>query len=271
MSGVSRRSIVVAADGSDRNGAALGWAAAEALRRDVGLVVVRAVPAEGRADPALLAAAAGQLAAVLPRERVQTEVRVGRPEEVLCAEDSGVAMVVVGKRGMSALPRMLVGSTSLAVAARSPVPVVVVPDGWDPPAGDVRPLTVGVDPDHAHDLVLDAAFRRARRLGVPLIAVHGWEPPASLAAADEPAALEHRAHDRFAEVIDAWEKRFPTVDVRRVASSQHPAVAVLDAADAQLLVLGRRAGSGFSGFGFGSVTRAVLHYASCPVLVVPAD
>ena len=75
----------------------------------------------------------------------------------------------------------------------------------------------------------------------------------------------------FAAVIDAWEKRFPTVELRRTTSDRHPAVAVLDAADAQLLVLGRRAGSGFSGFGFGSVTRAVLHYASCPVLVVPAD
>lgn len=271
MSPMSSSPIVVAADGSDRNRAALRWAAAEAARRDVGLVVVRAVPDAGRADPALLTEVAAQLATVLPEKRVQTAVLVGRPADVLCAEDSDAAMVVVGKRGMGALPRMLVGSTSLAVAARSAVPVVVVPDRWDPPAEDVRPLTVGVDPDHAHDLVLETAFRRAERLDVPLVAVHGWEPPSEPAPPDEVAALERRSHDRFAGVVDAWEKRFPTVELRRVASGRHPAVAVLDAADAQLLVLGRRGQSGFSGFGFGSVTRAVLHYASCPVLVVPAD
>ena len=271
MSADNSGPLVVAVDGSDRNRAALSWAAAEAADREGDLVVVRAVPDAGRADPALLAEVAAQLETVLPRERVQTAVPVGRPEDVLCAEDSDAAMVVVGKRGMSALPRILVGSTSLAVAARSPVPVVVVPDGWDPPTEDVRPLSVGVDPDHAHDLVLETAFRRAERLGVPLVAVHGWEPPSSPAAPAEVAALERGSHDRFAGVVDAWEKRFSTVEVRRVASDQHPAVAVLDAADAQLLVLGRRRQSGFSGFGFGSVTRAVLHYASCPVLVVPAD
>ncbi len=49
-------------------------------------------------------------------------------------------------------------------------------------------------------------------------------------------------------------------------------MAVLDAAEqAQLVVLGRHKDSRFSGFGFGSVTRAVLHYTTCPVLVVPTD
>lgn len=269
MQPVNSRAVAVAADGSERNDAALHWAAAEAARRDVDLVVIRAVPDAGRADVGLLDEVAERLATRVPRKRVRTAVLVGRPEEVLCAEQADLAMVVVGKRGMSALPRLLVGSTSLAVAARSSVPVVVVPERWEPLARDLRPLTVGVDPAHVHTELLEAAFGRADALGVPLVTVHGWEPPSTPAPDVEVAALERRAHDHFEEIIDAWAERFPAVEVRRVISSEHPAMAVLDAADAQLLVLGRRVGSGFSGFGFGSVTRAVLHYASCPVLVVP--
>ena len=37
------------------------------------------------------------------------------------------------------------------------------------------------------------------------------------------------------------------------------------------MLIGRHASSRFTGFVFGSVTRAVLHYATVPVLVVPTD
>jgi nucleotide-binding universal stress UspA family protein len=47
-------------------------------------------------------------------------------------------------------------------------------------------------------------------------------------------------------------------------------MAVLDAAEqAQLVVLGRHTDGRLGGFAFGSVTRAVLHYAECPVMVAP--
>jgi nucleotide-binding universal stress UspA family protein len=53
----------------------------------------------------------------------------------------------------------------------------------------------------------------------------------------------------------------------------HPAGAVIDEAHkarAQLIVVGARRQSKLSGFPLGSVTRAVLHHADCPVAVVRA-
>jgi nucleotide-binding universal stress UspA family protein len=47
---------------------------------------------------------------------------------------------------------------------------------------------------------------------------------------------------------------------------------VLEAAEeAQVVVLGRHPAGMFGGFAFGSVARAVLHYAEVPVIAVPSD
>ncbi len=84
---------------------------------------------------------------------------------------------------------------------------------------------------------------------------------------------EREAHEQFEKSLAPWRERFPEVEVRAVTSSHHPAIAVLNEAEkgAQLVILGRHAASRFTGFVFGSVTRAVLHYAEVPVLVVPTD
>lgn len=82
---------------------------------------------------------------------------------------------------------------------------------------------------------------------------------------------EREAHEKFDELLRSWRERYPGVDLRPVTSSHHPAVAVLDEAakGTRLILLGRRSSSRVPGFPFGSVTRAVLHYSTVPVLVVP--
>ena len=50
----------------------------------------------------------------------------------------------------------------------------------------------------------------------------------------------------------------------------HPAEALIDrSADADLLVVGRRGQGGFKEMLLGSVSRDVVHHASCPVVVIP--
>ena len=61
-------------------------------------------------------------------------------------------------------------------------------------------------------------------------------------------------------------------ELQRVTASPSTAAAILEAAEeAQLVVLGRHPAGVFGGFAFGSVARAVLHYAETPVMVVPAE
>jgi nucleotide-binding universal stress UspA family protein len=275
--------VVVGVDGSDGGRSAVEWAAGEAARAGADLRLVTLVddPSIAPRFPVrigrrraweLLDELATSLKDTVPAEQLSTEVYDGEAERGLLEHLGHARLLVVGKRGLSALPRLFVGSTSLAVAGRSPVPVAVVPQGWRQHDHAQQPVVVGVDPYRSTSRLLHLAFRRAERLGVPLVAVHGWEAPgAQLFADSDVDDWQRESHERFERTLQTWRDRFPTVDLRPVASADHPAVAVLDAAEqgAQLVVLGRRESNRVTGFAFGSVTRAVLHYAEIPVLVVP--
>ncbi len=274
--------VVVGIDGSEGSTSALDWAAGEAARtgadlRLVAVVEERHVPRFplrlGHDDAVkLLDRLAASVHDRVPAAQVSTEVYDGHAAPAILDHLGHARLLVVGKRGLSALPRLIVGSTSLAVAGRAPVPVAVVPTGWDERAHQEQPVVVGVDPYRESRHLLQLAFRRADRFGVPLVAVHGWEAPGAPVWTDSPVdEWERESHQTFHEVLTPWRERYPEVDLRAVTSSHHPAVAVLDEAEkgARLLVLGRHSSNKVLGFPFGSVTRAVLHYSTVPVLVVP--
>jgi len=71
--------------------------------------------------------------------------------------------------------------------------------------------------------------------------------------------------------LEPWRSKYPDVAVETVVMHAHPAMAILELADhAQMIVLGRHtAPRRMGGFSFGSVARAVLHYSTRPVGVVP--
>jgi nucleotide-binding universal stress UspA family protein len=277
--------VVVGVDGSDGSRSALEWAAGEAARAGADLRLVTVVEEHAHAPrfpvrltrkhaTEMLDDLAPTVHDRVPPEQVSTEVYGGRAEPKLLALTDHARMLVVGKRGLSAIPRLIVGSTSLAVAGRAAVPVAVVPTGWDQKPHADQPIVVGVDPYRGTSRLLHLAFRRAGQLGVPLVAVHGWEAPGAPVWTDSPVdEWERESHQKFEREIETWRERFPEVELRLAASGHHPAVAVLDEAEkgAQLVLLGRHSTNRLSGFAFGSVTRAVLHYSAVPVLVVPTD
>ena len=281
----SHSPIVVAVDGSEGSRSALAWASREAVTAGADLRLVAVAEAHSYAPhfPVRLSKAAAvrlleemlaSLDDVVPREHLDSVLLEGDAVSAVLGHLDHARLLAVGKRGLGAIPRLLVGSTSLALAGRSPVPVAVVPTGWDCDAHGTEPVVVGIDPLRPHGRLLHLAFRRAQRQGVPLVIVHGWEAPSAPVWTDGPLdEWEREAHERFRAVVDPWAKRFPEVELRTATSSRHPAIAVLDEAEkaAQLVILGRHAASRFTGFVFGSVTRAVLHYAAVPVLVVPTD
>ncbi|HEX6249614.1 MAG TPA: universal stress protein [Nocardioidaceae bacterium] len=284
----THKPVVVAVDGSERNRSAVLWAANEAADHGASVVLVTALQelvvtrphGRGRSREQetldMLADVRAEVRHVVDEQVVETEAVVGAPVEALLREAADARLVVVGKRGLGGFARVLVGSTSIALAGRSPVPVAIVPDGWEPGGHAGEPIVLGVDPARPDHRPMHLAFRRARRLGVPLMAVHGWETPAAFAWKSEVVAGALAEHEQevgrmFDELLATWTDRFPEVEVRPVRVHQHPATAILEAAEeAQLVVLGRHDTGIFGGFPVGSVARAVLHYAETPVLTVPS-
>lgn len=279
-------SVVVGVDGSERNVAAVDWAVAEARACGLPLLLV-GVAAAGTMSTAWAGEGALQysesetkayLERVLDRvpdrerlEAVDPVVRVGEPGRELLEGVSPADVVVVGRRGIGLVEQLVLGSTSLDVAGRSPAPVVVVPSGWRP--GLQGPVVAGVDGTDRDEGVLAFAFARADRERVPLVVVCSLQFPAVYAwEVAEVESLAKDAEDRLLTRLEPWQARFPSVDLACRAPVQSPAVALLEAApDTEVLVVGRYAGThhlgGFSGL---STVRRVLHHATCPVAVVPS-
>lgn len=141
--------------------------------------------------------------------------------------------------------------------------------------GPVRRIVVGVDGSAAAEVALEHAIREAETFGAELTAVAGvpigvgtsylaWLP----AAVDHESVL-HDVGEGLDVVVDRALRDHPDLTVRR-----H----VLDGTGAQLLtefssavdlvVVGSRGRGGFTGLLLGSTSQAVLHHASCPVMVV---
>jgi nucleotide-binding universal stress UspA family protein len=280
-------SIVVGVDGSERNQAAVLWASHEA--EDTGQALVLASAVTGSNEPlAAYAASHGVENAQDETRRMLQNLRdrltsqhhdeigvligVGSAAHAILVAAEHATMVVVGKRGVGAVKRMLVGSTSIAVAGRSPVPVVVVPDRWVHATRATAPIVVGVDPDGRNDAAVGFAFARADAAGVPLIAVSAWQIPAAYAWA--PDDIDHWRDVAEADLVarlESCQRRYPEVEVVKLVQRGQTASVVLDASEiAQMIVLGRHTGPDhFGGLSFSSTARGVLHYADCPVAVVP--
>lgn len=273
---------VVAVDGSGKDANALLWAATDAARNGADLLVATVVDDGLLVSPhaslaywkpyadQILDEAVAAIGQLIPEGHLHRLVLAGDPAVEITRRFDRARAVVVGRRGLGAFERVLVGSTSLGVVARSRAPVVVVPDDWDPGRDGRRPVVVGIDPEDDQEAMLALVFARAERLGVPLIAVHalGRRRFRDLPG-DEVPAPGH-GHDAFEVLMDKWAAAEPVARLCRVTSDGPAAAAILTAGtEAQLLVVGRSRHRLVPGVALGSTLRALLQYADCPVLVVP--
>ncbi|RLP30455.1 universal stress protein [Nocardia seriolae] len=285
--------IIAAVDGSQMAYRAVAWAAAEAELRRWPLHIVVAYGVEPRREkyaPVTEAereefrwAAEDILAEAI---RVARDVTAGAdvsitteaidaPALTTLVEMSATArMIVVGNRGRGTMRRALLGSVSAGLARRAHCPVTVVHDSTEAGVGaSGRPVVVGVDGTENSMPAVETAFEEASRRKAPLLAVHAWRESSGFDLEVVGWETIRRREDRvLAESLAGFGERFPEVAVERVVTCDTPVHALLEhTEDAQLLVVGSRGRGGFAGLVLGSVSIAMLHAATCPVLVVRSE
>jgi nucleotide-binding universal stress UspA family protein len=287
----STRPVVVGVDGSDGARRALAWAAAEAVRRRVGLRLVTAYAWAPYGHPGLgpsieraedLERAARQVLedAVevarrsAPDLEITSNLVVGRPVKVLTDEARSAQLLVLGSRGLGGVSGLLLGSVAVGAAVHAACPVVVVRSAeGDDPAG--RAIVVGVDGSPNSEAAVAFAFDAAAVRGVPLVALHTWadvEYAPGLAPLVDWSLIAEEQEAVLAERLAGWSVKYPDVAVRRVVQRDGAANALVELSeDAQLVVVGSRGRGNLSGLLLGSVSHAVLHGSHCPVAVVRAD
>jgi len=194
--------IVLGYDGSDFSMQALDWALDEAELRQLPLTLAHAwqwpYGEAAEQSKAHLRKAADHVlwhGADCARStssgvRVETDLYEGPAARRLVELSGGAALLVVGSRGLSALPRAVLGSVAGYVAAHADCPVIVVrgPGPLPMPTGPI--VLAGKEPDPA---VLEFALGEAtlRRLPIASAAdLTEWAArhPGDQFAADVPAA-----------------------------------------------------------------------------------
>lgn len=284
--------IVVGYDGSASAFAALRWAADESVRHSAPLRLVYAARRTNRTAPAPTPASAfadppaddadrdpesviargvdGAVARGADSTRVSGVVVDGPPAAVLCDQSAPARMLVLGSSGFAG---RLVGSVSVAAAALARCPVVVVRDDdrFETPDGSIA---VGVDESPEAQLAIGFAFEEAAVRSVGLTAVRVWTPPLPGWWGDVNQHILHTAKRATAErtvlqtALHGWTDKYPDVPVTvgLMAGDTGPALTLL-ARDAQLVVVSSHRHSGLRRQP-GSVSRHLLHYATCPVALV---
>ncbi|ANZ14560.1 universal stress protein [Streptomyces noursei] len=189
------------------------------------------------------------------------------------------SLLVLGSRDLGALARYTMGEIGLQVVAHTRTPTVLVRarPGASEPAPDA-PVTAGLSLHEPCEALLAFAFESAARRGVPLRVVHGRRLPSyayNRGGGVEPVAAQQAATDARQELLAAlrpWQEKFPEVAVDGRVEVESPTRAVLrDAADAALLVVGRRHKLRFPAPRIGHVVQAAVHHAPCPVAIVPHE
>ncbi|MEV0742980.1 universal stress protein [Streptomyces sp. NPDC050549] len=284
--------LVVGVDGSDGSLLAVDWAVDEAARLGLSLRLVYAslweryesvVSSGGLERPSrqvmadnTVGSAAERARRRRPEVKVSTEVVPDEAASTLVREGHNASALVTGVRGRGEVAGLLLGSVSLAVAARAHCPVIVVRGDRAGLESTHERILLGAGEPATGGEAVRFAFREAEARKCTLDVVRAWRCPAH-ETADDPRLAEDPAHhheERAAALLDALlhdpAADHPGVRVRR-STVEGPARRVLlnRTAAADLVIVGAKRRTGHFGLQLGRVAHTLLHHADCPVAVVP--
>ena len=277
--------VLVGIDGSRDGLIALSWAASYATLQEVPLHAVHVRDDDRRPADGLLPDGADDGSEVLDEalqelgrigfRNASLEVRHGHPAQVLLELANRSSALVVGRRGMGGFAELVLGSTSqVCTALSTKVPLIVVPDTWDPATPSRGRIVVGIDGSVDGQDALQFAFELACTTGASLRAVHAIavrqtypDPNSWFDPTRQP--LIDTADELLAHTVQGWIAKYPDVTVDSRGVADHPVLVLArDSQDADLVVVGGLGRTAFSELRMGSVARGLLYHSHCPVAVV---
>lgn len=312
--------ILVGIDGSEIALRALDRAIEEARVRKLGVRLIGAFPVVGVGDPglerrfreAVTAENDQNLQAALDRVAqadvtVDTVIGEGDAAKAIIEAAKDCSLVIMGKRGKGGALRGRLGSVSAAVAAHSPVPVIVVPPHADDDSSDVESaresahhkdvhvtdeqsqgdtrtpasemdftgsVVVGVDAAGEKNPAVAQAIEYAKAHGstLSLVSVNG-------ALSGTPDWFQDQYNQTYYfdesvrklnQIAEDLTEQNPDLKVTRHGFLGRPGRVLVQATrTADLVVVGSRGIGGFTGLLLGSVSQSVLGATAGPVMVVP--
>ncbi len=289
MSDVQAGSVVVGIDGSTAASQALDWAAGEAERRGVPLVIAYAghISHPGALTPDTIQAAsrevceygrellADAIATVFENHgsvEASTELRETHPAEMLIEFSESAALVVVGRGNGGLLARFAFGSTTQRVADHAHCAVVVVAEDPLPAAGNV---VVGVSASENGRRAMRFACSEASMCGATLVAIRSWPELnwAITGLGNSPDISLESLRIGEQALLDEWVRaakdEFPGLEIDARLTDVPAEIALEEAAgSAALLVVGCRRPDRPHLPRLGPLTSWLMYHSACPIAMV---
>lgn len=220
--------------------------------------------------------------------RVNTELKLGPASEMIIerAHERRTDLIVLGAKGLRATAGILLGGVAQQVVeyARCPVLVVRAPyrglrrillvtDGSAPAAAATRWLCKFPLPARL-DLRVMHVLPPIRRPVMMEPYYGGWQTIyAALPSQEEVSAIEEREEKTGRALLERTSNllRKHGLDSTTVLARGDAATEIIDYVEMHqpdLIVAGSRGLSGFKGWWMGSVSRKLVHYSKCSVLIV---
>jgi nucleotide-binding universal stress UspA family protein len=198
----------------------------------------------------------------------------GNTAQVLVNEAAEAQLLIVGRRGMSTLKELILGSVSRHLVTHAPIPTVVVPSEADPTA-PIRRVIAGFD----GSTNAEAAVHWLQTQG-PVLADDPLNVELDVICAEEisPLTDEATTRERFPDDVERLEAQFDA-DIERLdpdgqlqwqfmlTAARRALVDHSQAAD--LTVVGARGKGAVGSAILGSVATWMLHHCATPLVVVP--
>lgn len=222
------------------------------------------------------------LSTVLSSRVGRSEIRIGKPHELVAALATEIAadVVVIGPHGDRPRSTTLLGTTADKIARTSQVPVLVA---TDPPTGAPSRILTPVDDASITPRLLEWTKDLAEQFDANITLLHVWSnaiyshvASISLATTKTEAEARREIEKELRDTANYWlaELARTGIDRERVDCAVrfgHAGDIALETASfvgADLIVLGRRGAGLVVPMLLGSTIGAVLHGARCPVLIV---
>ncbi len=205
---------------------------------------------------------------------LRRHLEVGKPADLILsvAEENQVDLIVMGSRGFGPLKELVLGSVSHRVVSQAHRPVLTVKH----PMPRLRHAVLAVqgqeDARAAIKFAAGKPFREA--VDMTVLTAVSFAPPPWPAGGSVAEAMKEEVLQRAQYFVEEVASQLPTDMYRAKATAVigTPASVILKEAtksNSDLILMGSRGRKGITRCVLGSQCHAVLHQATCPVLMFP--
>jgi len=213
-----------------------------------------------------------KLAEISKRKEMEFKVAVREgiaSEEISTyAREQSMDMIFAGRRGLSEIEQILVGSTTARLLRNAHTPVFVVPREKRKAA--IRRILAPVDLNELSMRELRYAIALARQFQAELVVMHVAEFYNYKVPALKHHQLIERINRQIAEVAAKLDYAVENI-IHETGEPAHKIMEVADAQDMDVIVMATSQRRGLEKFLMGSVTQKVLLATSIPLIVLPPN